>query len=140
MRLLASIALLAAAPAVAATPAQGGRELDTLVTFNSPSRNIGCQLTDVRARCDISKRDWSPPPKPSSCDGDFGQGLRVSRYGRRGRFMCAGDTALGGERVLADGRSLRRGRLTCTSRQSGITCRNRRGHGFRISRESYRIF
>jgi hypothetical protein len=92
------------------------------------------------ARCDIRRRDWSPPAKPFDCEQDYGQGLMVTRNGARGRFVCAGDTALGSGRVLAFGRSVRRGGLRCTSRESGITCKNRRGHGFRISRQSYRRF
>ena len=47
------------------------------------------------ARCDIRKRDWSPPPHPASCseEVDFGQGLAVSHDGKAS-FVCAGDTTL----------------------------------------------
>ncbi len=48
--------------------------------------------------------------------------------------------ALGSGKVLAYGRSIRRGRIRCTSRESGVTRENARGHGFRISRASYRRF
>src|SRR5947207_2725662 len=47
------------------------------VFFLSPSKNIGCSLSDSGARCDISDRTWSPPPKPAGCDVDFGQGVTV---------------------------------------------------------------
>jgi hypothetical protein len=43
-------------------------------------------------------------------------------------------------RVLAYGRSWRRGELTCTSRSAGLTCCNPEGHGFVLSRESQRVF
>lgn len=111
-----------------------------LVGFQSPSKNIGCVVSAGSARCDIAKRDWAPPRKPASCDVDYGQGLTISRSGSRGRFVCAGDTALGSGKILAYGRSVKRGGMTCTSRESGVTCKNARGHGFRISRASYRVF
>lgn len=111
-----------------------------LVGFRTPSGNIGCQLDASAARCDIRARDWSPPRKPAGCELDYGQGLTISRTGSRGRFVCAGDTALGAGTTLAYGRTIRRGGISCTSRRSGVTCTNARGHGFRLSRESYRRF
>jgi hypothetical protein len=54
--------------------------------------------------------------------------------------VCAGDTALGAKNVLAYGRTWQRGPITCTSRVTGLTCRNARGHGFFLSRESWRRF
>lgn len=131
--LLASVLVtgLAAAPAAQAA---------SFVAFQSPSRNIGCVLDATNVRCDISKHSWRAPAKPASCDLDYGGGVAISRAGRRGSFVCAGDTTLGAGRVLGYGRSLRRGRITCTSRQAGMTCRNGRGHGFRLSRDAYRLF
>jgi hypothetical protein len=115
--------LVAAAPASAA------------VFFHSPSGNIHCviQRTEL-ARCDITRRDWSPPPKPSSCPGDWGNGLQVLFRGK-GRFVCANDAVSGG-RKLPYGESIRRGRFRCRSRRSGMRCVNtRNGHGFALSRE-----
>ena len=111
-----------------------------LFAFRSPSGNIGCQLDASAARCDIRARDWSPPPEPAGCEVDYGQGLTISRTGSRGRFVCAGDTALGAGPTLAYGRTVRRGGISCTSQRSGVTCKNARGHGFRLSRESHRRF
>jgi hypothetical protein len=43
--------------------------------------------------------------------------------------------------VLAYGHSRSVGRFTCTSRTTGLTCRDRRsGHGFEVSRERQRLF
>lgn len=110
--------------------------------FRSPSGNIGCYVdTSAGARCDIAERDWTVS-RPAGCpsDMDFGQGLIVTRRGR-GHVVCAGDTALGAGKILAYGRSVSAGRYTCTSRTSGVTCRNgKSGHGFFISRASYRLF
>jgi hypothetical protein len=55
-------------------------------------------------------------------------------------FECITDTALGGK-VLHYGKSVRLGKLRCTSRRNGMHCKNRAtGHGFRLSRASYTIF
>jgi hypothetical protein len=48
---------------------------------------------------------------------------------------------LGSRRVLGYGRTIRFGRrIACTARRSGLTCRNRDGHGFFLSRERVRLF
>ncbi|HYN92197.1 MAG TPA: DUF6636 domain-containing protein [Thermoleophilaceae bacterium] len=133
MRLVAALAtvlaaLAAAAPASAAT------------FFHSPSSNIRCVIDRTSlTRCDITERDWSPPPKPRGCPGDWGNGVEVGLRGR-GRFTCAGDAVPGG-RSLAYGDSIRRGRFECFSRRAGMRCVNHRnGHGFAVSRERARRF
>ncbi len=108
-----------------------------LVEFRTPSGNIGCIGETVRAdnniRCDIRNRSWSPPPRPTSCQLDWGQGLSLNRAGRA-RYVCAGDTALNTGPKLAYGATRRIGAIVCISRTSGLTCTNAAGHGFRMSR------
>ena len=64
--------------------------------------------------------------------------------GRSFPVMCAGDPGPflveSKARVLAYGRSWHAGGITCTSRRTGLTCRNRDGHGFFVSRERWRLF
>jgi hypothetical protein len=113
-----------------------------LKSFRSPTGNIGCSLLGAVARCDIEKRGWRPPARPSSCPNvvDFGQGLEVGPSGLA-RFVCAGDTVRDlASPVLAYGGGSRVGALECVSASSGITCTNRDGHGFFISIQRYRIF
>lgn len=129
-------AALAAVPASAGTaPAAAGpvERTSRNVYFTSPSGNIGCLLTRRAARCDIAEYNYSPPPKPASCDFDWGQSLQVRK---RAHFVCVSDTVAVGDRVLRYGDSLRRGNKKCTSRRSGMVCRNlHTGHGFRLSRD-----
>jgi hypothetical protein len=110
--------------------------------FETPSHNIGCFLSQHGPRCDIRERTWSPPPEPESCKKfgvDYGQGIALSS--RRADFICAGDTALGGTAILGYGQSAQRGAIDCDSEQKGVTCHDiDTGHGFFISRQSYRIF
>jgi hypothetical protein len=107
--------------------------------FQTPSRNIGCYLDSSQVRCDIRERSWSPPPKPASCELDWGQGIVVGETDAE--FVCAGDTALGGKATLGYGQSAQRGPYLCESAQNGLTCTNTAsGHGFFLSKESYRSF
>jgi hypothetical protein len=113
-----------------------------LQTFRSPSGNIGCAMFEGGARCDIRKREWSPPPHPASCSGevDFGQGLAVSHDGEAS-FVCAGDTTLDPSATsLEYGEASELGGTICMSRSEGITCANHAGHGFFISIQGYKIF
>jgi hypothetical protein len=121
-------ALAAAAPASAAT------------FFHSPSGNIRCVIERTSfTRCDITNRDWTPPPKPRSCEFDWGNSLSVGLRGR-GRFICVSDAVDRG-RTLDYGQSIQRGRFRCRSRVSGMRCVNvRNGHGFALSRQRVRRF
>lgn len=113
-----------------------------LQSFRSPSGNIGCVMFEGGARCDIRKRDWSPPSRPASCPEqvDFGQGLSVDHTGTAS-FVCAGDTALDPSATpLEYGEASEMGGTQCISRSEGITCANHSGHGFFVSIQSYKLF
>jgi hypothetical protein len=135
-------ALSCAAPSALAAPrAAAARSALHVSVFRSPSANIGCVIGGGVARCDIRDRVWSPPRRPKSCPLDFGQGLFVARSGR-GRFVCAGDTALNPTaRALAYGTQTVVAGFRCSSARSGMTCSSlRTGHGFFISVQRYRRF
>ncbi len=122
--------------------ARGPRRVLHLRSFRSPSGNVGCVMYEGGARCDIRRRDWAPPPRPSSCPAevDYGQGLEVSRRGRA-TFVCAGDTALDPAAAkLAYGTASRRGGAECVSRTAGVTCASQAGHGFFVSVQGYHVF
>lgn len=130
-------AALTAACAALAIPVSAGASAGF---FHTPSGNIGCNLTSDYVRCDIQQHSWTSPARPKWYDVDYGGGLQVGKR-HRATFVCAGDTTLHQGRVLAYGSSTSAGRFTCTSRPSGVTCRNRRsGHAFFLSRDSYRTY
>jgi hypothetical protein len=114
-----------------------------LATFESPSRNIGCDIIAGTARCDIQQRSWGPPPTPKSCPPvvDYGQGLVVGGSGP-GQLVCAGDTTRDPTaQALPYGTDSVVGSFQCASRSTGMTCTNTAtGHGFFISFASYRAF
>ena len=121
-------ALAVAGPASAAT------------SFHSPSGNIRCVIDRTSfTRCDVMNRDWSPPPKPASCEFDWGNSLGLGFRGR-GRFLRVSDAVDSG-RTLDYGQSIKRGRFSCRSRTSGVRCVNvRNGHGFALSKQRVRRF
>jgi hypothetical protein len=113
----------------------------TLTSFRTPTSNIGCEVDARTTRCDIREHAWAPPPKPASCDLDWGGGIQVSGTDLPS-FVCAGDTALDpASAVLAYGQRTRQGSIVCQSDTAGVTCTNEAsGRGFFLSRDSYRIF
>jgi hypothetical protein len=68
-------------------------------------------------------------------------GLSVNRRGKVTRYDVGDDDLAGRRVVLAYGHSRKLDIFTCTSHESGMTCRNRRnGHGFTTSRQRQRTF
>ncbi len=133
MRLLLAAVTAAAALGIAAAPAAAG-------VFQTPSKNIACAVEKWGVRCDIAKKDWSPPPKPRSCRFDWGTGLSLPKNGRA-FINCTSDTLLGSGRTLDYGSSMSKGHFKCTSRRSGVRCANTdSGRGFTISKQAYTRF
>jgi hypothetical protein len=108
--------------------------------FLTPSGNIGCAVTASGARCDIGDRFWTAPPKPASCQLDYGNGVSVSASGAG--VSCAGDTLLhSSTNVLAYGHGIRNGQVQCVSQSTGVRCEYlATGHGFTIAKEAYTLF
>jgi hypothetical protein len=109
-----------------------------IVSFRMPSKNIYCaEFTGARAtlRCDIRSGVKPLPPKPASCDFDWGAGFTLGRRGRA-RISCVSDSVFNASaRVLRYGTTWRRDGFTCISRVAGLRCRNATGHGFFLSRK-----
>ena len=140
-RVLALILLAAVAAALLAPGLASGAELKRFIT---PSRNIGCFGDATGVRCDIGDTSAKPPKRPANCRLDWGSAYEVNRTGR-GHGLCVGDTALPAPNekapVLKYGHTIRLGKkLTCTSRRTGLTCRNGGGHGFTLSKTVIRLF
>ena len=122
-----------------ATSAPGGAPPADLVTFISPSGNIGCALSSAGARCDIAEKSWKPPAKPDDCQADWGVGMQVDA--QAATVACASDSVLGSGQPLAYGASQERGSYRCVSSEEGMRCENTTtGRGFTIARASYTTF
>jgi hypothetical protein len=103
----------------------------TIRAFRTPSGAIGCiyyRDPDTRAfvRCDV--------------EGTGDRAWRIRAHGHARRIHVT-DSALDPRApVLGYGRTRSFGTMHCTSRMSGLTCKNRDGHGFVLSRQRQRRF
>jgi hypothetical protein len=80
------------------------------------------------------------PLRPADCELDWGGAFEVAIRGRAAP-VCAGDTvAMPGAPILDYGRSVTAGGITCTSAQSGMTCVNLDGRGFKVARARQSLF
>jgi hypothetical protein len=114
----------------------------SLVGFQSEDHKVGCYLNGKGARCDVKNPKWDAPPKPATCELDWGQGVSIDRKGRAD-YVCAGDTTLDpSHQVLFAGDKVKRGRFKCKARDAAtIKCVNTRNkHGFVVSREEVDVF
>jgi hypothetical protein len=120
--------------------------------FKTPSRNIVCGYSiapdfSASMECGI-KSGLHPPPRRIHCDAGDPNDKRVSLSdsGRATPVLCAGDPGPllpqidAAAKVLAYSRTIRFGGISCASAITGLTCRNRSGHGFFLSRRSWRLF
>jgi hypothetical protein len=123
----------------------------TYGTFKTPSGNIVCGHSiappGTSIECGI-KSGLKPPPARIKCTAGDPNDKRVSlrATGRAVPVRCAGDPGpllpniAAKARVLAYGKTWRSGGISCTSRVTGLTCTNRSGHGFFLSRAHWRSF
>lgn len=128
------------------------------INFTTPSKNIDCLLyefdNEVVADCLVEQATWKTAPKqPADCQLDWIPseayvsskmvGTKVTNTvgvgGCRGDIgpLCVAD----GCTVLAYGKTAKRGRITCTSAVTGVTCVTTSGpkKGFTVSRGSYKL-
>ena len=135
-------ALATASPAVAAkTPIPGIR---------TPSGNIACLFVPgapAGLHCAIEAASYSTALQ-GRCMKNAGldwHGFELTPT-TRGAVTCTGGilyspgTQRPVYRTLAYGKTWRHGGFTCASATNGLTCRNRKGHGLFIARESWRAW
>ena len=130
---------IAAAVTAAVLIAAPGAGAASIQTFRTPSGHIGCAYDTTMLRCDVDDVAHKPP-RPKSCELDYGSAFALTKSGRAKR-LCVGDTAMDPDaKVLNYGKTKHYGPFTCTSKQSGLRCTTRAGHGFVLSRAAQRLF
>jgi hypothetical protein len=139
---LLSVVVLAG---VAALPASA-QDASTLVSFRTPSKNIYClynsadSSTPAFLRCDIRSHLKPAPARHACVEGVYGESVGMTKTAAA-HVLCISDTTYNpNARVLAYGTSWSRDGFRCSSRASGLTCTNSRGHGFFLSRTSWRVY
>jgi hypothetical protein len=120
---------VAAAVAAAAVPASAEAALRS---FRSPTGKLSCQF-------------YSDPdvPRQVRCEWDGGndRALILTETGKAKRIKITDTVKDTKAKALGYGRSTTFGRLKCTSRESGITCKSSRSkHGFTVSVQKQRVF
>jgi hypothetical protein len=118
--------------------------------FKTPSGNIVCGYSiapsgETSMECGIKSGLKPPPPRVSCSAGDPNdKRISLTATGRAFPVTCAGDPGPflveARARVLGYGQTWSGGGISCTSQTTGITCKNRAGHGFFLSRERWRTF
>jgi hypothetical protein len=143
---------LATCPNPGSSPAPQPSERLGTGYFKTPSGNIVCfysggpaDMPRMFLGCGIrSGLKPAPPRRPCEEGGYAGDRVELSATGRVAVPSCAGDpgalVGAAGAPVLAYGRTWSGGGIRCASATAGLTCRNRSGHGFFLSRERWRAF
>lgn len=140
MTLVCALALASAAGSATVIPG-----------FRSPSGNIQCLVLPGKPAflyCSLLHADYAKKLIAYCAQPRIGVDWAGFTLGQRtkGSVECSGgamvDTTSEHLQVvtLAYGKTWRRGVFTCVSRTTGVTCRNPRGHGLFLSRQSYRLF
>ncbi len=109
-----------------------------------PSRNIACAYVADREfggpflRCDLLS-GLRPKPSGRCREGDWAAISLAPRS--KARPICISDTVYDKRApILAYGRKWIRGGFTCYSKRIGLSCSNHNGHGFFLSRQSWRVY
>jgi hypothetical protein len=142
--------ILAVGVAMAAADAAAGAV--TIGSFKTPSHNVVCTYIYGRTSgkpigvCGL-KSGLMPPPPHRDCHGDGSytdKEVELQSTGRASEPSCAGDPGpLADEtkaRVLRYGHTWHHSGLRCSSAVKGLTCTNKSGNGFFLSRAHSRRF
>jgi hypothetical protein len=102
--------------------------------FKTPSQNIACGIGgDAYGSYAVACTVFSEA-------NASGQKIWAMRARRKVHVFRSQSNAAFDVPILRYGQSISRAGVVCTSRKSGLRCRNRSGHGFTLSRESQRLF
>jgi hypothetical protein len=117
--------------------------------FRTPSNQIHCLFVMSEEKvepngiaCDINQSFVRKPilPRPADCRYDWGQRFELGNDSDAG-LDCASDwVGSDDSHVLAYGNSVKVGNIVCSSEETGLTCKNAKGHGFLLSRRAQKIF
>jgi hypothetical protein len=127
--------------------------------FRSPSGNISClfvpsavtdngERTPATLLCKIAHADYAKQLQ-GRCMGPTGAGVDWHGFeltaARKGAIVCSGGALYpGADRpsyvTLPYGKTWRQKMFSCSSRVSGVNCSNPNGHGFFLSRQTWRVW
>jgi hypothetical protein len=109
--------------------------------FVTADGNVSCIMRSHFVRCDMTHHKWHSPPKPKSCEFDFGSSFYIDEQGKSG-FACVSD-ATGATTKYDPGTVFKTGDNVCRLRKHGkVLCKHNGGAdgGFNISKKHYSLF
>ena len=107
--------------------------------FITADGNVSCLMRSKFVRCDITKHRWQSPPKPKSCEFDYGSSVGLNKRGEA-KFLCVSD-AIGATTVVEAGETVEVGPYRCRVRKHGkVFCIHGNSGGFKLGRKSYDLF
>jgi hypothetical protein len=145
---LAAVAIVAAA--FSSTASAAGQP-DRLPGFRSPTGNIRCLYVPGRPSlflCSLARANYAKQLQ-ARCLGPSRSGVDWHGFSlgptTRGKVLCTGGILYNPIQrptyvTLPYAKTWRRGAFTCSSRVTGVTCRNPKGHGLFVSRESWKVW
>ena len=117
--------------------------------FRMPSNQIHCMIVTNEGNsepnginCEINQTFVRTPvrPRPPDCEYDWGHSFELGNDSNAD-LACVSDSVRSDDSpVLTYGSSIKAGKIVCSSEESGLTCKNARGHGFFLSRRGQKIF
>ena len=111
--------------------------------FMTPSGNIFCNgaVESSEISCTIVDRMGPPAqPRPASCAATWGHTFRLSAMGQAALLCTNAPRRVNYTDVAPYGATGQFGDITCQSENTGLTCRNREGRGFFLSRSRQELF
>jgi hypothetical protein len=152
MKRLFSLALVAATCALVSASLSAAT---TLPGFRSPSGNISCLVipsagsTPAALLCTLAHADYAKTLQ-TRCLGPTGAGVDWHGFllpaARKGTVNCSGGALYNPAKqhpsytTLAYGKTWRHKMFSCTSAVTGVNCSNPSGHGFFVSRQTWRTW
>ena len=143
--MIARLFLTAALFGLTAAPSFAGQQTfppddNALISFVTPSGNIGCAYAPAGGTDVFVPADGGPE---LSCDrvepsylrfilGKTGKAKKISNVGDAG--CCSSGPKLN------YGNTWKKGKFTCVSERTGLTCTRGDGHGFFISKAKTRVY
>jgi uncharacterized protein DUF6636 len=148
---LRSATVLVAACAACLTASASAGSSTRLPGFRSPSGNISCLIlggTPATLLCKIAHADYAKELQ-ARCMGPAGAGVDWHGFelsaARKGAIVCSGGALYPGTDrpsyvTVPYGKTWRQKMFSCSSRVTGVNCSNPNGHGFFLSRQTWRVW
>jgi hypothetical protein len=132
-------------PQIAGYGSASAHPIRSLGGFSTPSGNIACALVSGKLACTVKQHDYkiATCTKPEKEVPEGLRGLRVLLGSSGGVFHdgCLGYTLIGSPTSTLSYNRLAAGDgFVCSVQESGVSCKSPSGHGFRLSRSTFKTY